>query len=104
MATPQNRGVTATLVAVLLVGGAFALDLYALVNGLPKADGSSHDAVIMILTAWNSMAALVGGYFYGNSANSDRKTELLAQTPATGATVEVKADTTTVTAGAGGQA
>lgn len=95
MAKPQHRGITATMVAIMVVVGALGVDFYVLVNGLPRAEGASHDAVIMILTAWNGLALNVVSYFFGNSANSDRKTELMAQAPAIPVPGEVKADSPT---------
>lgn len=98
-----HRGVTASVIAVMVVAGAGFLDFYILENGLPK-DPNTANVVVMILTAWNGLAAAVVGYFFGNSANSDRKSELLAQsTPVptlaiSGTDAVVKASTeTTVT-------
>ena len=91
-----HRGITASVIAVMVVAGAGFLDLYILQNGLPKAADTAN-VVVMILTAWNGLAAAVVGYFFGNSANSDRKSELLAQSSPS-PTVHVQGNQTTVTA------
>lgn len=91
-----SRSWTAWMVAFVVMGGALCIDYYVLANGLPRADGASHDAVIMIITAWNALALNVVSYYFGNSANSDRKTELMAQGNAAGTTVQVRPDQTTV--------
>ena len=84
--TVQHRGITASVVAILVVMGAGFLDYYILTAGLPKTEPSAN-VVVMILTAWNGLAGVVVNYFMGNSANSDRKTELLAtSSPPTGTT------------------
>lgn len=89
-----HRGITASILAVFFVGGGIYLDYYILANGLPRADGASHDAVIMVLTAWNGMMLNVCSYFFGNSANSDRKTEILANSSPAQTTTASTADAT----------
>jgi len=84
--TVQHRGVTASVLAILVVMGAGFLDFYILNDGLPESEPTAN-IVVMILTAWNGLTLNVCSYFFGNSANSDRKTELLAtSSPPTGTT------------------
>ena len=66
------------LLAVLVTGGFFGVLGYMLTHTIPAA---SHDTMLLLLgslgTAWTSIIA----YYFGSSAGSDRKTELLAQAP-----------------------
>lgn len=89
----NHRGITASVVALMIVAGAGYLDYYILQNGLPKS-GSDSTVVTMILTAWNGLAGIVASYFYGNSANSDRKTEILANSTPAQTTTATTADAT----------
>lgn len=73
-----TRGITGNAVAVMVVAGALFLDYYILQNGLPKS-GTDSTVVTMILTAWNGFAGGVVAFYFGRSQDSDRKTELLAQ-------------------------
>jgi hypothetical protein len=67
------------LLAMLVTVGFFGVLWYMLTHQVPAA---SHDTMLLLLgslgTAWTSIIA----YYFGSSAGSDRKTELLAQAPA----------------------
>jgi hypothetical protein len=67
------------LLALLVTVGFFGVLWYMLTHTVPDA---SHDTMLLLLgslgTAWTSIVA----YYFGSSAGSDRKTELLAQAPA----------------------
>ena len=66
------------LLALLVTVGFFGVLYYMLRYTVPPA---SHDTMLLLLgslgTAWTSIIA----YYFGSSAGSDRKTELLAQAP-----------------------
>jgi hypothetical protein len=66
------------LLAVLITLGFFGVLSYMLLRTIPPA---GHDAMLLMLgslsTAWTSVVA----YYFGSSAGSDRKTELLAAAP-----------------------
>lgn len=66
------------LLAILVTGGFFGVLWYMLRYTVPP---TSHDTMLLLLgslgTAWTSIIA----YYFGSSAGSDRKTELLAQAP-----------------------
>jgi hypothetical protein len=65
--------------ALLVTSGFFGVLGYMCFRTLPAG---GHDAMLLMLgslsTAWTSVIA----YYFGSSAGSDRKTELLAQAPA----------------------
>lgn len=89
-----HRGITAAVLAILIIAGAWCMDMYIIKRWLDG--GAAKDlpnAVMGIITAWNGLALAVTGYHFGNSANSDRKTELL------GASQPIVPTTTTVTPG-----
>lgn len=66
------------ILAVLITMGFFGVLSYMLLRTIPPA---GHDAMLLMLgslsTAWTSVVA----YYFGSSAGSDRKTELLANAP-----------------------
>jgi hypothetical protein len=66
------------MLAGLVTLGFFGVLWYMLTHTVPDA---SHDTMLLLLgslgTAWTSIIA----YYFGSSAGSDRKTELLAQAP-----------------------
>jgi len=83
-ASARNREVALkdkvpAVLAGLVTIGFFAVLWYMLTHTVPVA---SHDTMLLLLgslgTAWTSIIA----YYFGSSAGSDRKTELLAQAPA----------------------
>ena len=77
-----HRGITASVIAVSVVIGAGGLDYYILQNGLPRSNDTAN-VVVMILTAWNGLAAIVANYYFGASHDSKRQNELMAAaTPA----------------------
>jgi hypothetical protein len=63
---PQHRGLTSSVLALLVVTGAGYLDYFILQNGLPHSTDTAN-VVVMILTAWNGIAAMVCNYYYGAS-------------------------------------
>jgi hypothetical protein len=54
------------VLALLVVAGAGYLDYFILQNGLPHSTDTAN-VVVMILTAWNGIAAMVCNYYYGAS-------------------------------------
>lgn len=66
------------ILAVLITMGFFGVLSYMLLRTIPPA---GHDAMLLMLgslsTAWTSVVA----YYFGSSAGSARKSELLAQAP-----------------------
>lgn len=66
------------ILAVLITMGFFGVLCYMLLRTIPPA---GHDAMLLMLgslsTAWTSVVA----YYFGSSAGSARKSELLAQAP-----------------------
>ncbi len=81
----------------MVVFGTGYLDWYILQNGLPKSTDTAN-VVVMVLTAWNGLSGVVIAYFFGNSANSDRKTELLATSSPAQTTTATTADATITSA------
>ena len=84
------------VLAAMVYTIACLLDMYVLIAGLPKQQNTDN-VVVMVLTAWNGLTLAVTGYFFGNSAGSDRKSELLAQS-SPGPTVSVRGNDATVNA------
>lgn len=72
----QHRGITASALALLVVAGAGYLDYYILQDGLPKSTDTAN-VVVMILTAWNGIAAMVCNYFFGASHDARRTAEII---------------------------
>lgn len=72
----QHRGITASFLALVVVTGAGYLDFYILQNGLPRSTDTAN-VVVMILTAWNGIAAMVCNYYYGASHDAKRATEIM---------------------------
>lgn len=68
-------GMLAVAVLVMCVAG----DGYYLMHGTPK--GASPELVGRILAGLENAVMLVLAYYFGSSAGSDRKTELLAEAP-----------------------
>ncbi len=67
------------LLAILVTLGFFGVLAYMLKFTIPPA---GHDAMLLMLGALGSAWTAVVSYYFGSSAGSDRKTELLAQAPA----------------------
>lgn len=74
----HHRGITASVIAVMVVMGAGYLDYFIMENGLPKTTDTAN-VVVMVLTAWNGLAGAVVAYFFGSSASADHQTRLLAE-------------------------
>lgn len=77
MSQVRHRGITASLIAVTVVIGAGYLDYFIMQNGLPKTTDTAN-VVVMILTAWNGLAAAVVAHYFGSSAIADRQSQMLA--------------------------
>lgn len=67
---------TAALVGILVLLGFFAAVGAMVFIDIPTA---SKEPLMLLVGALSTMAGSVVGYFYGSSAGSDRKTELLSQ-------------------------
>jgi hypothetical protein len=78
MSQPRHRGITSSILALVVVAGAGFLDYYIMQNGLPRTPDTAN-VVVMILTAWNGLAAAVVAYFFGSSASTDHQSQLLAE-------------------------
>jgi len=77
----STKSITAPLLATFITIGFFGTLAAMMFVTMPIA---THDALMLMLgslgTAWTGVVA----YYFGSSAGSDRKTELLAQAPAVG--------------------
>lgn len=75
----STKSITAPLLASFITMGFFGTLATMMFITMPVA---THDALMLMLgslgTAWTGVVA----YYFGSSAGSDRKTELLAQSPA----------------------
>jgi hypothetical protein len=74
------KDITTRILAYLIIG-AFIGMCYAMLFGTMRAESALAGAIIGYLSA---KAEQVVAYYFGSSAGSDRKTELLAQSPAIG--------------------
>lgn len=72
----STRSKTAPFLAIVVTGGFFGILLLMMFNQLPSA---AHDALMLMLGALGTAWASIIAYYFGSSAGSDRKTELLAQ-------------------------
>lgn len=75
--TTRHRDLTASTLALVVVIGAGYLDYFIMQNGLPRTSDTAN-VVVMILTAWNGLAAAVVAHFFGSSAIADRQSQMLA--------------------------
>jgi cation transport ATPase len=66
------------LLAIMVTVGFFGVLSYMLFRPVPPA---GHDALLLMLGGLGSAWTAVVAYYFGSSAGSDRKTELLAQAP-----------------------
>ncbi len=66
------------LLAVMVTIGFFSVLAYMLKYTVPPA---GHDAMLLMLGSLGAAWTAVVSYYFGSSAGSDRKTELLAQAP-----------------------
>lgn len=77
----STKSVTAPFLAMFVTFGFFGVLAVMMFVPLPQA---THDALMLMLgslgTAWTGVIA----YYFGSSAGSDRKTELLAQSTSAG--------------------
>jgi len=91
-----HRGITSSILAVMVVMGAGFLDYYIMQNGLPRTTDTAN-VVVMILTAWNGLAGAVVAYFFGSSASSDHQAQLLSTStpPVTTSTTVIPGKITT---------
>lgn len=74
-----HHGLTSSIIAVLVVVGAGYLDYFILQNGLPKSTDTAN-IVVMILTAWNGLAAAVCAYYFGASHDAKQANEIIGTT------------------------
>ncbi len=77
----STKSVTAPFLALFVTLGFFTCLGFMMFKSMPQ---QAHDALMLMLgvlgTAWTSVIA----YYFGSSASSDRKTELLAQSTPSG--------------------
>lgn len=64
--------------AILITMGFFGVLAYMLLRTIPP---SGHDAMLLMLGSLSTAWTAVVSYYFGSSAGSDRKTELLANAP-----------------------
>ena len=64
--------------AIMVTVGFFSVLAFMLFRQVPP---TGHDALLLMLGALGSAWTAVVAYYFGSSAGSDRKTELLAQAP-----------------------
>jgi len=67
------------LLAFLVTLGFFGVLAFMMFRSVPSA---AHDALLLLLGSLSTAWTAVISYYFGSSAGSDRKTELLAQAPA----------------------
>lgn len=67
------------MLALMVTAGFFGVLAYMLFRPLPPA---GHDAMLLMLGGLGSAWTAIIAYYFGSSAGSERKTELLAQSPA----------------------
>jgi hypothetical protein len=92
------RTFTTWLLAVLVVLITAGVDFYVVSSLMHIGMPTIGDVLVgTIVGAWNGSTSTALAFFFGNSANSDRKTELLA-TSSPGPTVQVKGNDTTAQA------
>lgn len=67
------------LLAIMVTLGFFSVLAFMLFRQVPQ---TGHDAMLLMLGGLGSAWTAVVSYYFGSSAGSERKTELLAQAPA----------------------
>lgn len=77
-AMAANDHITPRVLAVVIVGGFFALLGYMLAFGLPKGVGGS-EAFILLLGALSAAFGAVMNFYFGSSASSRAKDDALAR-------------------------
>ena len=75
----QTRSPVPAILAILITGGFFGILIGMLSGTLTATD---NQALLIMLGALGAAWGAVVNYFFGSSADSGRKTELLAQAPA----------------------
>jgi hypothetical protein len=66
------------ILAILITVGFFGVLTYMLLKPIPP---TGHDAMLLMLGSLSTAWAAVVGYYFGSSAGSAQKTDLLAQAP-----------------------
>ncbi len=66
------------ILAILITFGFFGVLTYMLLKPIPP---TGHDAMLLMLGSLSTAWAAVVGYYFGSSAGSAQKTDLLAQAP-----------------------
>lgn len=72
----STRSIVAPALAIFVTIGFFTILGFMMFTELPKA---AHDALMLLLGSLSTAWAAIIAYYFGSSAGSDRKTELMAK-------------------------
>ncbi|HJQ13096.1 MAG TPA: hypothetical protein VJ840_18835 [Gemmatimonadaceae bacterium] len=72
----STRSRVAPFLALVVTGGFFTILGFMMLEPIPQA---AHDALMLLLGSLSTAWAAIIAYYFGSSAGSDRKTELMAK-------------------------